>query len=160
MAVVSPPPAAPKADSDRKAIARAAALSKAKAKAAARKAKLARARERWRERGFEDRLPPPATLATEADAKAAAALARPGTNENPTSPLLYAPLMAAAGLALISILLAALPLGALERVLAVEAHYRTEHLASFVDDHRLDIALAGVGTLLVTAVVALPAVAG
>ena len=49
---------------------------------------------------------------------------------------------------------------ALERLLAVEAHYRTEQVASFVDGHRLDIAVAGVATLLVAAVVALPSVTG
>jgi hypothetical protein len=76
-----------------------------------------------------------------------------------TSPLIRVLLVAAAGLALISILLAALPLGTLERVLAVEAHYRAEQVANFVDGHRLDIAVAGVATLLVAAVVALPTVA-
>jgi hypothetical protein len=63
-------------------------------------------------------------------------------------------------LALVSIALAALPLGALERLLAAEAHYRTEQVANFVDGHRLDIAVAGVATLLVAAVVALPTVTG
>jgi hypothetical protein len=67
-------------------------------------------------------------------------------------------LLAAAVLALVSMLLAALPLVTLERVLAAEAHYRTEQVANFVDGHRLDIAVAGVATLLVAAVVAFPTV--
>ena len=69
-------------------------------------------------------------------------------------------LVAAAVLALVSMLLAALPLVTLERLLGAEAHYRTEQIANFVDGHRLDIAVAGVATLLVAAVVALPTVTG
>ena len=77
-----------------------------------------------------------------------------------TSPLVRVLLLSAALLALVSMALAALPLGALERLLAAEAHYRTEQVANFVDGHRLDIAVAGVATLLVAAVVALPTVTG
>jgi hypothetical protein len=77
-----------------------------------------------------------------------------------TSPLVRVLVLTAAALALISMMLAALPLGALERLLAAEAHYRTEQVASFVDGHRLDIAVAGVATLLVAAVVAIPSVTG
>jgi hypothetical protein len=69
-------------------------------------------------------------------------------------------LIAAALLALASVLLAALPLEALERLLAVEAHYGTEQVVDFVDGHRLDIAVAGLATLLVAAVVAIPTVTG
>lgn len=77
-----------------------------------------------------------------------------------TSPLVRMLLVAATGLALLSMLLAALPLFTLERLLGAEAHYRTEQIANFVDGHRLDIAVAGVATLLVAAVVALPTVTG
>jgi hypothetical protein len=77
-----------------------------------------------------------------------------------TSPFVRVLFMSAAGLAVIFLILAGLPLAALERLLAVEAHYRTEQVASFVDGHRLDIAVAGVATLLVAAVVALPSVTG
>jgi hypothetical protein len=67
---------------------------------------------------------------------------------------------AAAFVALVLVLLAALPLDALERMLAVEAHYRAGQAVNFVDGHRLDIAVAGIATLLVAAVVAIPTVAG
>jgi len=63
-------------------------------------------------------------------------------------------------LAVIVLILAALPFAALERLLAVEAHHRTEQVASFVDGHRVDIAAAGVATLLVAAAVAIPSVTG
>jgi hypothetical protein len=77
-----------------------------------------------------------------------------------TSPLVGVVLIVAAALALISMLLATLPLGALERLLAAEAHYRSEQAVNFVDGHRLDLAVAGVATLLVAAVVALPTITG
>jgi hypothetical protein len=151
----SPPPATPKANAEQraefeaaKAKATAKARAKARARAAARKAKLARARVDQRESGSKDRVP---------------ALARPRTEQNRDllgSPLAYMLLVTASGLALISIMLAVLPLGALERLLATQAHYRTEQVADFVDGHRLDIAVAGVGTLLVAAAVALPTVTG
>jgi hypothetical protein len=64
------------------------------------------------------------------------------------SSLLFVLLVAAASLALISVVLAALPLGTLDRLLAVDAHYRAEQIASFVDTHRLDIAMVGVTMLL------------
>jgi hypothetical protein len=60
----------------------------------------------------------------------------------------------------VSVLLAALPLGTLERMLAAEAHYRVGQVVNFVDGHRLDIAVAGIATLLVAAAVAIPTVAG
>ena len=68
--------------------------------------------------------------------------------------------MAAAFLAILSMTLAALPLGALERLLSTENHWRTEQVATFVDGHRLDIVVAGIATLLVAIVVAIPTVAG
>ena len=77
-----------------------------------------------------------------------------------TSPLVQVFIVAAVALALISMLLATLPVGTLERVLSADAHYQTEQIANFVDGHRLDIAVAGVATLLVAAVVALPTVTG
>jgi hypothetical protein len=77
-----------------------------------------------------------------------------------TSPFVRVLLMSAAGLAVIVLILAALPFAALERLLAVEAHHRTEQVASFVDGHRVDIAVAGVATLLVAAAVAIPSVTG
>jgi hypothetical protein len=76
------------------------------------------------------------------------------------SPLVRFLLLTASLLAVTSVLLAALPLGTLERLLAVEAHYRLEEVVNFVDGHRLDIRVAGVATLLVAAVVAIPTVAG
>jgi hypothetical protein len=76
------------------------------------------------------------------------------------SPVVTLLLIAAALLALVSVLLAALPLGALERMLAVEAHYRAEQVVNFVDGHRLDIAVAGIATLLVAAVVVIPTMTG
>lgn len=75
-----------------------------------------------------------------------------------TSPLVRLLLMTAASLALLTMLVAALPLAALERI--TENHWRTEHVATFVDGHRLDLVVGGVATLLVALVVALPTVAG
>jgi uncharacterized membrane protein YdbT with pleckstrin-like domain len=75
-----------------------------------------------------------------------------------TSPLIRVLLMAAASLALLTMLVAALPLAALERI--TETHWRTEQVATFVDGHRLDLVVGGVATLLVALVVALPTVAG
>jgi hypothetical protein len=75
-----------------------------------------------------------------------------------TSPLVRVLLMSAALLALLTMLVAALPLAALERI--TENHWRTEHVATFVDGHRLDLVVGGVATLLVALVVALPTVAG
>jgi hypothetical protein len=69
-------------------------------------------------------------------------------------------IIAATALTLLSLALAALPLSTLERLLAAEAHWRTEQVATFVDGHRLDIIVAGIATLLVAIVVALPTVAG
>jgi hypothetical protein len=88
-----------------------------------------------------------------------AARAEPG-GDILAGPLAYVLLIAAMSVALISMVLAALPLGTLERLLAGEAHLRTEQVAIFVDGHRIDIAVAGVATLLVVAIVALPTVAG
>jgi hypothetical protein len=61
-----------------------------------------------------------------------------------TSPLIRVLLMAAASLALLTMLVAALPLAALERI--TETHWRTEQVATFVDGHRLDLVVGGVGT--------------
>ena len=78
-----------------------------------------------------------------------------------SSSLLFVLLVAAAGLSLTSLLLAALPLGTIDRLLAVDAGSRTEQIASFVDAHRLDIAMAGVTMLLgVAAAAVLQTVAG
>jgi carbon starvation protein CstA len=80
--------------------------------------------------------------------------------DSSASPVFILLLIAAALAALGSVLLAALPMGTLERMLAVEAHYRAEEIVNFVDGHRVDIAVAGIATLLVTAVVIIPTVAG
>jgi hypothetical protein len=104
-----------------------------------------------RDPAFNDRvaLPPP-TFTPE-----------PTAQGGPAAALMYVLLVVAAGLALISVMLAALPPGALERVLAADAHDRTEHIASFVEGHRLDIAVAGVAMLLIAAAFAvLPTVTG
>jgi hypothetical protein len=159
----SPPPATPPASAERTATdeaAKAKAEAKAKAKAKA-KVKLARARVNQ----HVNAPTPPPTLPPESNAAAAsvAAIPRPTTDQDHellASPLLYALLVAAAGLALVSMALAALPSGALERLLATEVHYRSEQVADFVDEHRLEITMASVGTLLVAAVVALPGVTG
>jgi hypothetical protein len=181
-----PPPAAPKANAKRaarikaqeeaakaKALAQAQqraqtkAKAKAKARAAAqRRARLARERAREDQNRFKEAVvvtPPPPTLTQEqkADPVAMASGGESGQQSDLlTSPLIRVLVLSAAVLALMSILLAALPLGALERLLAAEAHYRTEEVANFVDGHRLDIAVAGVATLLVAAVVAIPTVTG
>ena len=102
--------------------------------------------------------PPPTLLPPEPESQAAPKAGQ--KRDLLTSPLVRVILLSAAILALISMLLAALPLAALERLLAAEAHYRTEQIASFVDGHRLDIAVAGIATLLVAAVVAIPTVTG
>lgn len=75
-----------------------------------------------------------------------------------TSPLVRVLLLAAATLALLTMLVAALPLAAIERI--TETHWRTEQVATFVDGHRLDLVVGGVATLLVALVVALPSVTG
>jgi hypothetical protein len=77
-----------------------------------------------------------------------------------TSPLIGLLLFAAAALAMVAVALAALPLPALERLLSAETHWRTEQVAGFVDGHRLDLVVAGIATLLVAFVVALPSVTG
>ncbi len=77
-----------------------------------------------------------------------------------TSPLVRGLITTAAGLALLGMLLAALPLGALERLLSTDAHWRTEQVVVYVDGHRLNIVVAGVATLLVAVLVALPSVTG
>jgi hypothetical protein len=116
------------------------------------------------ERATNPPPPPVLSLSPEAAADPVVAAKKSPKSEQKrdllTSPLVRVLLLAAAMLALVSIALAALPLGALERLLAAEAHYRTEQVANFVDGHRLDIAVAGVATLLVAAVVALPTVTG
>ena len=176
-----PPPAAGKASPKPKATAKATAAAAAKAKAeaaakanteanlrkaraeAARRKAAARRRAAQRARRMAE---PPGAGATFSSVEPPAApavpvAARTGDKRDlMTSPLVSVLLLAAAALALISMLLAAMPLGTLERLLAAEAHYRTEQLASFVDGHRLDIAVGGVATLLVAAVVALPTVTG
>jgi hypothetical protein len=152
-----------------KATAQAKARAKAKARtAAARRAKLARERARVNRKRFERAASPPTppalSLAPQAEVDLVVPVKKSPKGEQKrdllTSPLVRVLLLAAALLALVSMALAALPLGALERLLAAEAHYRTEQIANFVDGHRLDIAVAGVATLLVAAVVALPTVTG
>jgi hypothetical protein len=76
------------------------------------------------------------------------------------SPLVPLLIVLAAALAVLSFSLAALPLPALKRLLSTDAHWQTEQVAAFVDDHRLDIVVAGIAAFLVAAVVALPTVTG
>jgi hypothetical protein len=76
------------------------------------------------------------------------------------SPVVTLLLIAAALIGLASVLVAALPLDALERMLAAEAHYRTEQVVNFVDGHRLDITVGGIATILVAAVLVIPTVIG
>ena len=135
------------------------AKAKAVAKAKARQAALrAQARARKNEEHFGAGLASPASTPQPESKRGLSAAADSDEANLLTSPLIHVLLLAAILVALGSMLLASLPVGALERVLAVDAHYRTEQVASFVDGHRLDIALAGVATLLVAAVVALPTV--
>jgi hypothetical protein len=165
-AVSPPPPSAPrtaaKPKTRTKAQIRQARLEAARLKAAARKRAAAAKRAK---------LPPPPTPPpgfsigvdddpAPTDVKPVSSVATGTKRDLMTSPFVRILLMSAAGLALIFLILAALPLAALERLLAVEAHYRAEQAASFVDGHRLDIAVAGVATLLVAAVVAIPSVTG
>jgi hypothetical protein len=161
------PPAATEANARAVAKARAAAkanaVAKAKARARARaNARQAALRAQARARKNEERsgsgLAPPASTAEPNSRRGLSAAANRDEADVLTSPLIYVVIAAAILLALGSMLVASLPVDALERVLAVEAHYRSELVASFVDRHRLDIALAGVATLLVAAVVALPMV--
>ncbi len=180
---VTPPPAAPKANATAtakakakalataKATARAKAQAKARAKAKARAAAARKKASRTRARvnqfdsagGFAPpSTPPTLTLETER-APGAAVPAAPkagGKRDLLTSPAVRVLMISAATLAVVFLLLAALPLVALERLLAVEAHYRAEQVANFVDGHRLDIAVAGIASLLVAAVVAIPTVTG
>ena len=83
-----------------------------------------------------------------------------GSGQLTSSPIVRSLVTGAAAVALFAMLLAALPLGALERLLSAETHWRTEQVVVFVDGHRLDIVVAGVATLLVAVVVALPTVTG
>jgi hypothetical protein len=105
---------------------------------------------------LEDELVPTRVKPTAAP-KPAPAVAKQ-SRDLMTSPLVRVLLMTAASLALLTMLVAALPLTALERI--TENHWRTEHVATFVDGHRLDLVVGGVATLLVALVVALPTVAG
>jgi type IV secretory pathway VirB10-like protein len=183
-----PPPAAqeprtraaaatkPQAKTSAEAVARetARAEARAKAKAKAEKAALARAarvrREKLREqrvraaRVRRERAPSYSPRALPETVPAAPASIGPAAATTKRdllhSPLVSVLLLTASLLAVISVLLAALPLGTLERLLAVEAHYRLEDVVNFVDGHRLDIVVAGVATLLVAAVVAIPTVTG
>jgi hypothetical protein len=164
--VSPPPPSAPRAGTKPKTLTKAqirkARLAEARRKAAARKRAAAAQRAK--------RPPPPPPPAgfsigideesAPIDVKPVSAVSTGSKRDLMTSPFVRILLMSAAGLAVIFLILAALPLAALERLLAVEAHYRAEQAASFVDGHRLDIAVAGVATLLVAAVVAIPSVAG
>jgi len=162
------PPAATEANARAVAKARAAARANAVAKAKARERAKANARQaalraqkartRRNAERFGAGLAPPASTAEPNSRRGLSAAANADETDLLTSPLAYAVIAAAILLALGSMLLASLPVDALERLLAVEAHYRSELLASFVDHHRLDIALAGVATLLVAAVAALPMV--
>jgi hypothetical protein len=72
------------------------------------------------------------------------------------SPFLALFLTAAAALTLLSIV----PFTALERLLDLDRHWRTERLAIFVDGHRLNLAVAGAATLLLGLVLAIPPVTG
>jgi hypothetical protein len=113
-------------------------------------------RERTIPKEFLDQSPPPPPVVLPSTPNAPA-VAESGSG---VSSLVRVLIIGATALALLSLALAALPLGTLERLLAVEAHWRTEQVATFVDGHRLDIIMAGITTLLVAVVVALPMVAG
>ena len=155
------PPAATEANARAVAKARAAARANAVAKAKARARAKANARQaalRAQARARKNKEHSGAGLAPPNGERQLSGAANRDEADLLTSPLVYVVIAAAILLALGSMLLALLPVDALERVLAVEAHYRSELVASFVDSHRLDIALAGVATLLVAAVVALPMV--
>jgi len=155
------PPAATEANARAVAKARAAARANAVAKAKARARAKANARQaalRAQARARKNKEHSGAGLAPPNGERRLSGAANRDEADLLTSPLVYVVIAAAILLALGSMLLALLPVDALERVLAVEAHYRSELVANFVDRHRLDIALAGVATLLVAAVVALPMV--
>jgi hypothetical protein len=115
-------------------------------------------RERTIPKTFLDQSPPPPPVA-QPSSSTGPAVTKGGADLG-ESPLVRVLIVAATALALLSLALAALPVGALERLLAAEAHWRTEQVATFVDGHRLDITVAGIATLLVAVVVALPTVAG
>jgi hypothetical protein len=147
----SPPPAAkPTAKTD--------AQLRAAGVAAARQKALARKHAATRPPRAAEKTPP--ALAPSLEVSPNAGVSATSKRDRESSPLIGVLLLAAALLALVSMLLAALPLGALERLLAVEAHYRAEELVSFVDGHRVDIAVASTATLLVAVVVAIPTVTG
>jgi hypothetical protein len=112
--------------------------------------------ERTIPRDFLDQSPPPPVGLASTQAGPAAADSGDVGGSSAVQVLIFA----ATALALLSLALAAVPLGALERLLAADAHGRTEQIATFVDGHRLDIVVAGVATLLAAVVVALPTVAG
>jgi len=67
-------------------------------------------------------------------------------------------------LAVLAFVIAATPLTTLDQLLDFDRHSRREEFGFFIDDHRLDIAVAGTTTLLVAAVVvvvvAIPSAAG
>jgi hypothetical protein len=143
---ISPPPPPPSA----------AAKSKPKVAAKRKPTRTKPApRERTIPKEFLDQSPPPPVVLPSTPNAAAVADSGGGV-----SSLVRVLIIGATALALLSLALAALPLEALERLLAAEAHWRTEQVATFVDGHRLDIIVAGIATLLVAVVVALPTVAG
>jgi hypothetical protein len=124
--------------------------------------KEARKRARLREAKGHRTTPAPSRTSSRSDPAQArtAPNAKASEHDLTMSPVVTLLLIAAALVALLSVLLAALPLGTLERMLAVEAHYRAEEVVNFVDGHRVDIAVAGIATLLVAAVVVIPTVTG
>jgi hypothetical protein len=126
-------------------------VRKAKAKANAKKTQPRKPPD------FVDQNIPPVSPQPAAPIPAPASSPGGGLTSSPVVRML---LTIAAALALIAMLLAALPLNALERLLSAETHWRTEQVVVFVDGHRLDIVVAGVATVLVAVVVALPTVAG
>jgi hypothetical protein len=150
--LISPPPPAPSAAAKPKRVER---RKPAAGGAAKRKPARTAPRERTIPKEFLDQSPPPPVGLP---SSAGPAVVEGGDLGD--SALLRVLIVAATALALLTLALAALPLGTLERLLAAEAHWRAEQVAAFVDGHRLDITVAGIATLLVVVVVALPTVAG
>jgi hypothetical protein len=148
---VSPPPPPPAATKPKRKVERGKAATRKPAKR-----KTARTKPLPIQPTIDEELEPTRAEPL-AQPQAAPAASKKGSDLM-TSPLVRVLLMGAASLALLTMLVAALPLAALERI--TETHWRTEQVATFVDGHRLDLVVAGVATLLVALVVALPTVAG
>jgi hypothetical protein len=152
-----PPPISPPPPPAPRAAAKPEPRKPAAGKAAKRKPARTAPRERTIPKEFLDQtVPPPVGLSSRPAGPAVADSGGDGAESSAVQVLI----IAAAALALLSLALAAVPLGALERLLAADAHWRTEQVATFVDGHRLDIIVGGVATLLAAVVVALPTVAG